>query len=230
MALSSRGAGPSFQGNTEFDILKSSHKFLREDDDVDERQLSWDDRLAKKYYSALYREYAVCDLKHYKTGNFALRWRTEEEVLAGAGETTCGNTRCRVHREFPEKGDDIRPSLTTLELPFSYLEHGESKFALVKVVLCPKCLKKLMYKRNKEKEEARKRQENPGDNDAERDVENGHRKRSRSHERRKDDDEGPYRRHRSAEHDDQGRSGKRRRHSRSHSPRRKDHDRGGASS
>lgn len=36
---------------------------------MDERQLSWDDRLAKKYYSALYREYAVCDLKHYKTGN-----------------------------------------------------------------------------------------------------------------------------------------------------------------
>lgn len=44
-------------------------RFLREDDDVDERQLSWDDRLAKKYYSALYREYAVCELKHYKTGN-----------------------------------------------------------------------------------------------------------------------------------------------------------------
>ena len=44
-------------------------RFLREDDDVDERQLSWDDRVAKKFYSALYREYAVCDLKHYKSGN-----------------------------------------------------------------------------------------------------------------------------------------------------------------
>ena len=44
-------------------------RFLREDDDVDERQLSWDDRVAKKFYSSLYREYAVCDLKHYKSGN-----------------------------------------------------------------------------------------------------------------------------------------------------------------
>ena len=42
---------------------------MREDDDVDERQLSWDDRVAKKFYSSLYREYAVCDLKHYKSGN-----------------------------------------------------------------------------------------------------------------------------------------------------------------
>ena len=44
-------------------------RFLREDDDVDERQLSWDDRVAKKFYSSLYREYAVCDLKHYNSGN-----------------------------------------------------------------------------------------------------------------------------------------------------------------
>ena len=31
-------------------------------------------------------------------------------------------------------------------------EHGEHKSALVKVVLCPRCLKKLMWKRNKEKD------------------------------------------------------------------------------
>ena len=27
------------------------------------------DKVAQKYYSSLYREYAVCDLKHYKSGN-----------------------------------------------------------------------------------------------------------------------------------------------------------------
>ncbi|KAI8980091.1 folate-sensitive fragile site protein Fra10Ac1-domain-containing protein [Trametes punicea] len=136
MAVVRAGAAESSLGGTisEFDILKSSHKFLREDDNVDDSQLSWDERLAKKYYSSLYREYAVCNLKHYKSGNFALRWRTEEEVLSGAGETTCGNTRCPLHKEFPEENSDIRPPLTTLELPFSYVEHGESKFALVKVV------------------------------------------------------------------------------------------------
>jgi protein FRA10AC1 len=42
--------------------------------------------------------------------------------------------------------------LSTLELPFVYEEQGESKAALVKVVLCPRCVKKIMWKRNKEKE------------------------------------------------------------------------------
>ncbi|KAH9928432.1 folate-sensitive fragile site protein Fra10Ac1-domain-containing protein [Amylocystis lapponica] len=117
----------SQQGRSEFDILKASHKFLREDDGSSGNKLSWDEQLAKKYYSSLYREYAVCDLKHYKSGNFALRWRTESEVISGAGETTCGNTRCPLHAE------------------------RENKFALVKVVLCNKCSKKLMWKRNQEK-------------------------------------------------------------------------------
>jgi len=142
---------PVGPATTEFDILKARHRFLRED--KEQNEASWEDQLAKKYYSNLYREYAVCDLKHYKTGNFALRWRTESEVISGAGETTCGNTRCPLH---PPNDRDVdyhrrKSSLTTLELPFSYVEDGEGKFALVKVVLCSKCLKKLMWKRNKEK-------------------------------------------------------------------------------
>ena len=44
-------------------------RFLREEDEKDGKHLSWDDQVAKKYYSSLYREYAVCDLKHYKSGN-----------------------------------------------------------------------------------------------------------------------------------------------------------------
>jgi len=137
---------PKPVGITEFEILKASHKFLRDDD---EKASSWDEQLARKYYTSLYREFAVCDLKHYKSGNFALRWRTEEEVLSGSGETTCGNTRCQRH--FASRFPDHNSSLTTLELPFSYLEQGESKSALVKVALCEKCVKKLMWKREKEK-------------------------------------------------------------------------------
>jgi protein FRA10AC1 len=102
------------------------------------------------------------------TRQFALRWRTEGEVLSGAGEETCGNTRCPHHRAhgsssatnrlrqgWPTDADAERESvpLVTLELPFSYVEGGESKFALVKVVLCDKCRGKLMWKRRKEKEE-----------------------------------------------------------------------------
>jgi len=136
-------------GITEFEILKASHKFLRDDD---EKPSSWDEQLATKYYTSLYREFAVCDLKHYKSGNFALRWRTEEEVLSGSGETTCGNTRCQRHFAPRFPGQDSQLSLTTLELPFSYEEQGASKSALVKVALCEKCVKKLMWKRQKEKE------------------------------------------------------------------------------
>lgn len=86
------------------------------------------------------------------TWQFALRWRTEEEVLSGSGETTCGNTRCQRHFASRFPGQDS--SLTTLELPFSYVEQGESKSALVKVALCEKCVKKLMWKRQKEKEKS----------------------------------------------------------------------------
>ncbi|OSD06300.1 hypothetical protein PYCCODRAFT_1464262 [Trametes coccinea BRFM310] len=235
MALIRSGeAGPSVVGTSEFDILKSSHKFLREDDDVDERQLSWDERLAKKYYSSLYREYAVCDLKHYKSGNFALRWRTEEEVLSGAGETTCGNTRCPLHKEVLEEDIDIRPALSTLEVPFSYIEHGESKFALVKLVLCPKCVKKLMYKRNKEKERARKREERAGSSThPEQDDDEGGQRRRRHHSRNGDSDEDEDRRkskerrhsrersrHDSERYSERYPGHKRKRNSRSRSPRR----------
>ncbi|OJA12273.1 hypothetical protein AZE42_08149 [Rhizopogon vesiculosus] len=128
---------------TEFDILKSSHKFLRDDADS-EANTSWNDRLAQKYYESLYREFAICDLKHYKSGNFSLRWRTEREVLSGMGETTCANARCSEHATSSS-------SLTTLELPFAYDEDGKRKEALVKVVLCSKCVRKIMWKRKHEK-------------------------------------------------------------------------------
>lgn len=72
-------------------------------------------------------------------------------MVAGAGETTCGNSRCPFHDS--RLVEEHNPSLATLELPFSYAEDGENKLALVKVVLCDKCVKKLMYKRNKEKQE-----------------------------------------------------------------------------
>ncbi|TEB33325.1 hypothetical protein FA13DRAFT_1618123, partial [Coprinellus micaceus] len=143
-------------GITEFEILKARHKFLREDGDEDETPSAgtsnWDDQLAKKYYDSLYREFAICDLKHFKTGNFSLRWRTEDEVLGGTGETTCGNSRCEFHHGSSQYRDVSPPPLTTLELPFGYDEHGERKSALVKVVLCPGCVRKLMWKRTKEKE------------------------------------------------------------------------------
>ncbi|THH00381.1 hypothetical protein EW026_g2159 [Hermanssonia centrifuga] len=230
MALNKYGSSSKAipSGKTEFDILKASHKFLHEED-KQPAALSWEERLAHKYYSNLYREYAVCDLKHYKSGNFALRWRTETEVISGAGETTCGNTRCSLHSARNIDPEDLHPALITLELPFSYVEDGENKFALVKVVLCGKCYKKLMWKRNKEKEkETRQTQaegeERPeGDRSGIRNEGEEQNDTNASHGKSKDlADPGSSSRRRSHRHGDSRPSDStRRRSSRSRSPRNK---------
>jgi protein FRA10AC1 len=86
---------------------------------------------------------------------------------------------------------DGQERLVTLELPFSYVEHGEDKFALVKVVLCGKCCKKLMWKRTKEKEisakEKGKQKESPeeGVDSAAGDGSNRERRGMRHHGERK---------------------------------------------
>ncbi|KAI8545824.1 hypothetical protein RHMOL_Rhmol07G0068600 [Rhododendron molle] len=41
---------------------------------------------------------------------------------------------------------------------FSYVEAGENKQALVKLVTCERCAEKLLYKKRKEKEQLRKRE------------------------------------------------------------------------
>ncbi|KDN48719.1 hypothetical protein RSAG8_02706, partial [Rhizoctonia solani AG-8 WAC10335] len=139
------------KGRTEMDGLVENHKFLRDDDDKELQELGPEEKIAVKYYRGLFKEFAVVDLKHYKSGQFALRWRTEPEVISGLGQFTCGNTRCAYHQ-----ADDDRPApqpkLITLELPFGYVEDGEAKSALVKVVLCERCKKKLMWKREKDRE------------------------------------------------------------------------------
>lgn len=38
-----------------------------------------------------------------------------------------------------------------MEVPFAYVEHGERKSALVKLVLCERCSNKLLWKRRKER-------------------------------------------------------------------------------
>lgn len=167
MSFYSQGSSsrlPPVSTTTEFDVLKAAHKFLRDEDQEGhgntKNNQSWEDQVAKKYYDSLYREFGVCDLKHYKSGNFALRWRTEDEVISGRGEETCGNTRCKQHvvddqSRTPERSEGKRRKLNTVELPFAYEEHGEQKAALVKVVLCDSCLRKLMWKREKDKEKQR---------------------------------------------------------------------------
>lgn len=115
---------------TDHDALKESFRFIRsEEDDMDD---TWEVRLAKRYYSKLYREYAIADMSRYGEGKLGLRWRTQSEVVSGRGQLTCGARGC-----------SERMGLASFEVPFSYNEAGQAKSALVKVRLCPEHARQL---------------------------------------------------------------------------------------
>ncbi|XP_015127655.1 protein FRA10AC1 homolog [Diachasma alloeum] len=117
------------------DVIRENHRFLWEDEDVPD---TWENRLAKKYYDKLFKEYCICDLTYYKHNKVALRWRTEKEVVVGKGQFECGNKKCC-----------MKEGLRSWEVNFGYEEHGEKKNALVKLRLCPDCSEKLNYKTKK---------------------------------------------------------------------------------
>ncbi|XP_050396962.1 protein FRA10AC1 homolog [Patella vulgata] len=126
------------------DVIRENHQFLWEDED-DDSQLSWERRLAKKYYDKLFKEYCIADLARYKENKFGMRWRIEKEVFEGKGQFICGAKKC-----------NEREDLRSWEVNFGYIEQGEKKNALVKLRLCPDCSYKLNY-RNKRKEVKPKR-------------------------------------------------------------------------
>uniref|UniRef100_R4FQK7 Protein FRA10AC1 n=1 Tax=Rhodnius prolixus TaxID=13249 RepID=R4FQK7_RHOPR len=117
---------------TDIDVIRENHKFIWEDD---EQPTTWEERLARKYYDKLYKEFCIADLSRYKENMFAMRWQTENELVTGKGQFICGNKVCL------EKDD-----LKSWEANFGYIEHGEKKNALVKLRLCDSCSKKLNYK------------------------------------------------------------------------------------
>lgn len=51
------------KGKRDIDIIRENHKFLWDEDDVAE---TWEERLAKKYYDKLFKEYCISDLSRYK--------------------------------------------------------------------------------------------------------------------------------------------------------------------
>lgn len=115
---------------TDLDVIRENHRFLWDDDD---EPTDWEQRLAKKYYSKLFREYCICDLTRYKDNKIAMRWRCEEEVLSGKGQFICGSKGC--------SEEDLR----SWEVNFTYAEDGTKKSALVKLRLCVRCSDQLNY-------------------------------------------------------------------------------------
>lgn len=119
----------------DIDVIRENHRFLWDDDNTPE---SWEAKLAKSYYDKLFKEYCICDLSRYKENKIAMRWRTEQEVVNGKGQFSCGNKTC------PES-----EGLRTWEVNFAYKEQEEKKNALVKLRLCPECTCKLNYHHKK---------------------------------------------------------------------------------
>ncbi|KAI7755915.1 hypothetical protein M8C21_007180, partial [Ambrosia artemisiifolia] len=140
---------------TDQDTLRDGYRFIRsEEDDMD---TSWEQRLVKRYYDKLFKEYCIADMSQYKTGKVGLRWRTEKEVISGKGQF----------------------------VNFAYFEAGENKQALVKLVACESCAKKLLYRKLKEKENEEKRREKEEHRKKKREREEIDDDTSKEHERRK---------------------------------------------
>ncbi|XP_023568031.1 protein FRA10AC1-like [Octodon degus] len=48
--------------------------------------MTWEKKLAKKYYDKLSKEYCTADLSRHKENKFGFRWQVEKEVISGKGE------------------------------------------------------------------------------------------------------------------------------------------------
>ncbi|XP_029465753.1 protein FRA10AC1 isoform X2 [Rhinatrema bivittatum] len=116
----------------DLDIIRENHRFLWQEED--EADMTWEKKLAKKYYDKLFKEYCIADLSRFKKNQFGFRWRTEQEVISGKGQFFCGNKLC-----------DEKEGLKSWEVNFGYIEHGEKRNALVKLRLCPECSYKLNF-------------------------------------------------------------------------------------
>lgn len=131
---------------TDGDVLREEYRFIRDDEEGEDGEETWEKRLAKKYYEKLNREYAIGDLSRARDGHIGLRWRTQSEVVSGRGHFSCG-----------AKGCSQMSPLTSYEVDFAYAEAGVERRALVKLRLCPSCSKLLFearshHGRTKEKE------------------------------------------------------------------------------
>ncbi|BDA50345.1 Protein FRA10AC1 homolog [Coccomyxa sp. Obi] len=124
---------------TDYDVLREQYRFIRSEEEDAAAEDRWALRLAKRYYSKLYREYAIVDLSRYQEDKVGMRWRSEKEVIAGKGQFSCGARGCSETR-----------GLATFEVPFGYQEAGEKKQALVKVRVCPEHAQQLNFRKNRE--------------------------------------------------------------------------------
>lgn len=118
------------------EALRAEHRFVRTEDEEEEAacagggEVAAARRAAVAAERALYKEYAVADLRAVRAGGrgLGLRWRTRAEVLAGKGTAVCAALDCAGTH-----------GLRSYEVDFRYNEAGVARRALVKVRLCRAC-------------------------------------------------------------------------------------------
>ncbi|XP_075260712.1 protein FRA10AC1-like [Convolutriloba macropyga] len=179
------GKRSDFKRDTRFDksdldVIRENVKFVYSDDEAESELSDWNERIAKRYWDKLYKEYAIADLTYFKTGQIGMRWRTEKEVVSGKGQFECGNKFCA----------EIE-SLESWEVNFSYKEGDSVKNALVKLRLCADCSFKLNYKKQHQKSKAIKRE-----------VEAREKKSKKKHKKHKKEEKKRLKREQSSDDDD----------------------------
>ncbi|BBG96364.1 hypothetical protein Prudu_005152 [Prunus dulcis] len=81
---------------TDQDTLREGYRFIRsEEDDMDR---SWEQRLVKRYYDKLFKEYCIADMSHYKSGkvNFSY-FEAGENKQALVKLVTCERCSEKLH-------------------------------------------------------------------------------------------------------------------------------------
>lgn len=146
--LPTTAEGESRKHKRDIDVIRENHRFLWDEEDASIDTLSWDQRLALRYYRKLFKEYCIADLTRYKENKIALRWRTEQEVVTGLGQFQCGSRHC-----------SERDGLRSWEVNFKYIEEGALQNALVKLRLCPIHTDQLNYHTKKKEHKRQRRRE-----------------------------------------------------------------------
>lgn len=172
-----KSAQQPHQQATDLDVLRKYHRFLWEDDKYAGFD-RWEERVARKYYNTLYREYCIADLSRYKENKIAMRWRVEKEVIDGKGQFICGAKGCTLVEQPPDQAVQKRVTLTGWQVNFAYMEGDQRKNAIVKLRLCPDCSDKLNFHH-------KQRRLKRGEKLTDREEDDKQRKSSRAH----DDDE-----------------------------------------
>lgn len=64
---------------TDLDVLKENHKFLWDD----QPPTTWEEKISKRYYDKLFKEYCICDLTFYKENKVSFHLLLYVKYLQG---------------------------------------------------------------------------------------------------------------------------------------------------